>query len=201
MADWFKFFNDTLDDPKFQYAISEHSEVTSVFLLILSEASKKRSATIPWQDQDFELFGYSRKINVTVPILNQCMNLLVKIGYIEKGSGCINVLSWNKMQSDYCKGLMRNYGQTTKSVATNSEVCPVRGEEIRGYKIKKEDRNGFSGAAAVIKNQELGRAMERLTVITSQYEAHQNWSEPDLKEKKILKDRIKTLKAELGVVV
>lgn len=149
MADWFKFFNDTLDDPKFQYAISEHHQVTSVFLLILSEASKKRSASIPWKDQDFELFGYSRKINVTVPILNECLNLLTRIGYINKDGSSITVMSWDSMQSDYCKGLNKGYYlDSTKKLASNSEVSTARGEERRGVKRRgngKAFRKGIGG--------------------------------------------------------
>lgn len=135
MADWFKFFNDTLDDPKFQYAISEHQQVTSVFLLILSEASKNRNSSIPWRDQDFELFGFARKINVTVPILNECLNLLTRIGYINKDGSSITVMAWDSMQSDYCRGIRKGYYvDSTKKLASNSEVSTPRGEERRGEK-------------------------------------------------------------------
>lgn len=140
MADWFKFFNDTLDDPKFQYAISEYSQVTSVYLLILSEASKKRNGSIPWRDQDFELFGFSRKINVTVPILNECLNLLVRIGYINKDGHSITVTSWDTMQSNYCRGLANGYyAGTNKTLASDSQVSTVRGEEKRG--VQRREKN------------------------------------------------------------
>ena len=135
MADWFKFYNDGLDEPRFQFAISEHSEVTSVWLVILSEASKKRSATITWRDQDFELFGFARKINVSVPILNECINLLERIGYITRTPGEIRVEGWDARQSDYAKGLAKGYYKaTSKTLASNSLVSTIRGEERRGDK-------------------------------------------------------------------
>ncbi len=201
MSDWFKFYNDTLDDPKFQYAISEYSQVTSVYLLILSEASKKRSGSIPWKDQDFELFGFSRKINVTVPILNECLNLLVRIGYINKDGHSITVTSWSTVQSDYCKGLSKGYyGDSTKKLASNSEVSSVRGEERRGDQIKRDQRV-FSASEIVVKNKELERVIEKIKSVRSRSEAHTGLSVNDRAELTSLREREKALKADLGVVV
>lgn len=143
VADWFKFFNDGLDEPRFQYAISEHSQVTSVWLVILSEASKKRSATITWRDDDFELIGYARKINVSVPILNSCVVLLEKIGYITRTNGKLTIPGWKMLQSAYARGVDRGYydkKKTNKTLVSNSLDSTVRGEERRGEEIRIEKR-------------------------------------------------------------
>ncbi len=104
-------------------------------VLLLSEASKKRSARIPWSDENFELFSYSRKLNVTIPIINHCMNILEKIGFINRETGWIIINSWESMQSDYCKGLNRGYYRgTSERLASNSLGTSARGEE------KREDR-------------------------------------------------------------
>ncbi len=141
MADWFKFFNDTLDEPRVQFAIAEHPQVVSVMVLLLSEASKKRSARIPWSDENFELFSYSRKLNVTVPIINHCMGLLEKIGFINRETGWVIINPWDSMQSDYCKGLNRGYYRvTSETLASNSLDTSARGEERRSEKKKKTPR-------------------------------------------------------------
>jgi hypothetical protein len=132
MADWFKFYNDGLDEPRFQFAISEQPLVTSVWLVILSEASKKRSSKITWRDQDFELLGFARKVNVSPPVFNQCVELLERIGYIARQNGNIDIPGWEKLQSDYAKGLAKGYYKSTSErLASVSKVSTVRGEESR----------------------------------------------------------------------
>lgn len=154
MADWFKFYNDGLDEPRFQYAISEHSEVTSVWLVILSEASKRRSNTITWRDEDFELFGYAKKINVSVPILNDCLGLLERIEYITRSNGKITIHGWDKLQSDYAKGLDRGYYKhTSKTLASNSLDTSVRGEERRREEKRKSSPASVPESAAVLVNR------------------------------------------------
>jgi hypothetical protein len=144
MADWFKFYNDGLDEPRFQYAISEQSSVTGVWLLILSEASKKRSARITWRDLDFELFGYAKKLNISVPILNQCIGILERIEYISRKDGCITISEWDKRQSDYAKGLDKGYyNKTKKKLASKSEVSTTRREEKRGEEITKKAKTNL----------------------------------------------------------
>ena len=141
MADWFKFYNDGLDEPRFQYAISENPSVVGTWLLILSEASKKRSDRVSWRDQDFELFGYARKINVSVPVLNECINILCRIGYIAKDECCIVIPGWASRQSDYAKGLNKGYyKKTSKTLASNSEVSTIRREEKRVEEKRDTER-------------------------------------------------------------
>lgn len=150
MADWFKVYNDMLDDPRIRFAISEHSVVSTVILLILSEASKKRSDSIPWTGKDFELIGYALKCNISVPILNACLNLLERIEFIKKTETEIKVLNWSDMQSDYCRGVSKGYyrGSTktlrrdsvdsTKSVASVSDCPPLLSSSLSG----REDCKG-----------------------------------------------------------
>lgn len=133
MADWFKFYNDSLDSKGMQYALSEQPLVTSVWLVILSEASKNRSNKFRWTDDDYELIGFARKINVSVPVFNQSLTLLEKVKYILRKEGFIEIPAWDSMQSDYAKGLNRGYyKKTSEKLASNSEVSTVRREEKRG---------------------------------------------------------------------
>lgn len=142
MADWFKFFNDGLDEPRFQFAISEQPLVTSVWLVILSEASKKRSSKITWRDEDFELLGFARKINVSPGVLNQCVTLLEKIGYISRDGVNISITDWDSLQSNYAKGLDRGYYKSTnKSLVSDEQVSTTRGEERRVEERRKEVQN------------------------------------------------------------
>ncbi len=160
MADWFKFYNDGIDSKGMQYAISEQPLAPSVWLVILAEASKCRASSIPWEDQDFELIGHARRINVSVPIFNQCLNLFERVGFIIRKDGMLHVPGWDKLQSDYAKGLEKGYYKnTSKSLASPSEVSRPRGEEIR----REESRGGgeekaspppSNGFASVLKTSE-----------------------------------------------
>lgn len=135
MADWFKFYNDALDSKGLQFAMSEQPLVTSVWLVIMSEASKNRSSKFRWHDEDFELIGFARKINVSVHVFNQCIGILERIGYITRKDGTIQIHGWNNLQSDYARGLDRGYykdKKTRKKLASNLLVSTTRGEERRG---------------------------------------------------------------------
>jgi len=133
MADWFKFYNDGLDSAGLQYCISEQPLVTSVWLVILSEASKNRSSKLPWDDKDFRLLGYARKVNVSPGVFNQSINLLQSAGYVKLEDGFLTIPGWESMQSNYAKGLNRGYYKdTNKTLVSNSQVSTVRGEEKRG---------------------------------------------------------------------
>jgi len=144
MADWFKIHNDMLDSKGMQFAMCEQPLVTSVWLVILSEASKNRSCRFSWSDADFELIGFARKINCSVPVFNQSIALLERIGYIKRIDGFIEIAGWDSKQSDYAKGknkgyykktsekLASIYGETTEKLASVSEVSTARGEEKRG---------------------------------------------------------------------
>ena len=133
MADWFKFYNDGLDSAGMQYCLSEQPSSVSVWLLILSEASKNRSGTLHWDASDYRLLGFARKLNISPGIFNQSLNLLQKAGYIALAKTTLTIPGWEKMQSDYAKGIDRGYYKhTSKTLASDSLVSTVRGEERRG---------------------------------------------------------------------
>jgi hypothetical protein len=132
MADWFKVKNDMLDSKGMQFCISEQPLVTSVWLVILSEASKNRSSFFSWLDADFEVIGFSRKINCDAKIFNQCLDLLERIGYIKRAHGKLQIVGWESHQSDYAKGLNKGYyKKTSEKLASNSLDSTARGEEKR----------------------------------------------------------------------
>jgi hypothetical protein len=140
MADWFKFYNDGLDEPRLQYAIGEQPAVVSVWLAILSEASKHYQDSFKWRDQDFELFGYAKKVGVSVPVFNQCLGLLEQIEYITRTDGTLKVLKWNKMQSEYCRGIKKGYfKKSRKKLPSNYLDSRIRGEERRREEKREEE--------------------------------------------------------------
>lgn len=136
MADWFKFFENDLDETRLQFAIAKLPEVTSVWVGILSECCRHKSDTIRWGSNEIELFGFSRRLNITIGKTNEAVNILVEIDYIERGENTIKVLKWNKKQSDYCSRISR---VSPNSVRTVSEQCPPRGEERRGEENRVEE--------------------------------------------------------------
>lgn len=142
MADWFKFYENDIDETRLQYAIANLPEVLPVWVGILSELCRHKSDTIRWGDNEIELFGFSRRLNISIPKVNEAVNLLVKIDYIERGENTLKVLKWSSKQSEYCqKKDKRNAAQAVEksdSVPTVSRQCPPRGEERREEKNREE---------------------------------------------------------------
>lgn len=171
MADWFKFFNDSIDEPRLQWAISEQAEVLPVWVLILSECSKHYSDTITWRDKDYELLGYARKINVTAPRFNSALGLLERIEYIKRVDSCIKVLKWNEMQSVYCQRKAATSEHSVRTVSTHTpHSVPL--EERRGDKKRGEspyfsgNGNGkISGQEAITREKELHRIEKRIDAL------------------------------------
>lgn len=139
MADWFKFYENGLDEGRFQWAVHEQSGVCPVWLWILSECCKHKAGQFDWKGQDHELFGVAHKLNISAPIANLSIQLLCKIEYITISDGYLKVLRWNKFQSDYMRKLDKSTpynirtvsGQTPESVGLEER----RGEE----RIRKEE--------------------------------------------------------------
>lgn len=141
VADWFKTYNDELDSKGMQFAITECPSVIAVWQVIKSEASKNRNAKFKWQDADFELIGFARKINVSVPIFNECLKLLERAKFITRHNGHMIVTGWDRLQSDYARGLDKGYYNSKKTrkklasksekLASNSLVSTTRREERR----------------------------------------------------------------------
>ena len=139
MADWFKFYENDLDETRLQYAISKMPEVVSVWVGILSEACRHKQGTISWGDDSIELFGFSRRLGLSMPKVNEGVNLLCEIRYISKSDNFINILKWNEKQSEYCRWKEKKTDAKKESVPRVSLECPPRGEERRVDKNRVEE--------------------------------------------------------------
>ncbi len=149
MADWFKFYENDLDNELLQWAMSENQPVGMVYVTILSRCCRDKSGTLAWGGEDFELFALSSKVHITPPIANECLKLLEKIRYIEIKDGFLNVLNWNSRQSEYCQKKEKVSRQCPDSVPTKSGECRLRGEESRG----EESRSDLKLVGAVVTKQ------------------------------------------------
>jgi hypothetical protein len=154
MADWFKFYENDLDETRLQYAISKLPEVIPVWVGILSEACRHKVGTVSWGSDEIELFGFSRRLGVSVPKVNEAVNLLVEIRYISKEADSITVLKWGEKQSEYCQKRTKQQNQTGLNnhnfkpvVPTVSRQCPdsVGQEERRGEEKRREQPNTPDG--------------------------------------------------------
>ena len=155
MADWFKFHENDIDEMRLQWAIGELPEVLSVWIVLLSEACRHKDGTLSGYKEDFELFGISKRINVTVPKVNTGIELLVKIGYLKRLENGLLIRKWDEKQSEYCqrKTAMQNQKgdknpmkrtKKAESVGTVSGQCRdnVGQEEIEERRRDRgEDKN------------------------------------------------------------
>lgn len=156
MADWFKFYENDLDETRLQYAVSKLPEVIPVWVGILSEACRDKSGTISWRDDEIELFGFSRRLGVSIPKVNEAINILIEIRYITKQDQTITILKWGKKQSEYCQKKKvadhktgQNDSPKKDSVPTVSRQCPdnVLLEERRGEEIRVEEKEEKEGSS------------------------------------------------------
>lgn len=203
MADWFKFYNDGLDSKGMQFAMAEQPLVTSVWLVIMSEASKNRSNKIKWADEDFELIGFARRINVTVPQFNQSITLLERIKYITREGGFIVVHGWDKLQSDYARGVDRGYyKKTSDTLASNSLVSTARREEKRVEEKYKTNR-GFALKESGVQLLSLIETCKELLGEEEMTKYHKRWTERAMSDpvrlEKVLSD-MKDFKLQNGVI-
>jgi hypothetical protein len=152
MADWFKFYENDLDETRLQYAIAQLPEVIPVWVGILSEACRHKSGTIRWGDNEIELFGFSRRLGVPIPKVNEAISLLAKIDYISVEKNAVNILKWKDKQSEYCSKKMSRH--TPDSIGTQYGQCPPRGEERRGDKSRKENTKKPVATAPLVREFE-----------------------------------------------
>lgn len=131
MSDWFRVYNDLLDEPNFRYALGRSNVVGTVYMALLSEASKRRSCVVPWTE--CEEIGTGLKLNVSAGILCECVNALCEAHYIRKEPNSLVICDWDKTQSDYCRGLSKGYYK--KLVETTSLATQRRGEKKRKPKF------------------------------------------------------------------
>lgn len=136
MADWFKFYENSIDEPRFATAITELPEVLPVFVLILSEHCKHKSPTVSWSGDDYELKGFARKLGISVERFNAALALLNVIQYITIADGQLTTLKWNDLQSNYCQKKARPPKQSVRTLSAHS-TDTVRQEERRGEEIRE----------------------------------------------------------------
>jgi hypothetical protein len=161
MADWFKFFENGLDEPRLQYAIGQLPEVTPVWVGILSECCRTKSGVITWDDDEAYLMGFSRRLNVSVPKVNEAVNLLKRIRYNEIASGLLTVLKWSTLQSEYMRKKERVKQPVSGQSPDKVGFCPPRGEERRGEE-KRVDKTQSGAKAPVSKWEKPGVEQVRL---------------------------------------
>lgn len=140
MADWFKFYEDFFDNPRFQYAIHQMSEVCPVTVLLLTEHCRHKSGSIRWSGDEIDLLGFSAKINVSPAKINEAIILLQRIRYITVDKGRITFLKWNDLQSDYCRKLSRKKASRVQKSPEKTRKVPrdeTRREERRGENSNK----------------------------------------------------------------
>lgn len=140
MANWFKVYETDMDESRLKYALDKLPETGWVWFGILSECCKHRSDTIRWSDKAHELFGFSDRLKVSIPKVNEAINLLCEIDYISRDNGHIKVLKWNDKQSDYCR--RKEAGDYSKNgqypiVSDNIGEYPL--EERRGEESRREE--------------------------------------------------------------
>lgn len=128
MADWFKFYENGMDEARFRYALRTLSAVCPVWLLILSECCRTKSDTVGWGDEA-DLLGWADKACETPARVNEAIKLLVKIRYIEQGEGWLRVRKWNDLQSDYCRKKRQHSGE-----------CPTKSDKVRQNPSRGEER-------------------------------------------------------------
>jgi hypothetical protein len=144
MANWFKIYETDLDESRLKYALNKLPEVGWVWIGILSECCKHRSDTIRWSDKLHEVFGFSDRLKVSIPKINEAVNVLVEIEYITVTGDRLKVLKWKEKQSEYNhrkeRGDYQSIGESP-IVSDKSVKSPLeerRGEENKGEEKEKK---------------------------------------------------------------
>ena len=132
MADWFRFYSDALDEPRFQYALHRQPEVMHAWVWLLCECSRHHRDTVRTLSNS-HLLGLSHKLAVNAGKLSTAFKILEEIEYIEKTPDGYKVRKWNDLQSEYMqKKRRRESGHCQDTIRTKPEI--VRLEERRREK-------------------------------------------------------------------
>lgn len=183
MADWFKFYCDGLDEPRFRYALRALPEVCPVWLLILSECCRTKSDTLEWSGDEVDLIGWSEKTCASPGKVNEAINLLVKIRYLEPTKTTITVRKWNDLQSDYCRKFAKKKVEVVRQSPTKSDKVPLeesRVEEIRIEKKKEQPPASRADHLEVpdkLKTQEFMAEWARWQTYRREMKGVKNWVE------------------------
>lgn len=131
MADWFKFYENDLDEMRLQWAIGEMPEVLNVWIVLLSEACRHKDGTLSGYNDDFELFAISKRLNITPPLVNKALSLLIKINYVERQQdGSLFIRKWMERQSEYCQKRTKLQNQTGENHWTKQNRTKNNGKEL-----------------------------------------------------------------------
>jgi len=119
MADWFKMYENGLDEERLVSVLQDEPLTLSVWVWILTQCCKDKSDRFEVSDRIKR--GFTLKMNLGVDTFDTALNLLQEIGYVQVENSEVIVPQWDKRQSEYCQ----------KRVRTLSGETPPRGEESR----------------------------------------------------------------------
>ena len=140
MANWFKIFETDLDESRMRFALSRLPEVWPVWVAILMECCKHRSDSFSWGTDSQELFGFSDRLKISIPKVNEAVKLLCEIRYTKLDEcGTLKVLKWSEKQDDYLARKSRGYWENrreSKKITVNHSESHI--EERRGEDKKRE---------------------------------------------------------------
>lgn len=132
MANWFKIYETDLDEKRLKYALNKLPEVGWVWVNILSECCKHRSDTIRYSPSGCDILGFSDAIKVSVGKINEAVNILAEIEYIQIGEGRITVNKWESKQSEYNHRKSRGDYRIISDTIGDYPLEERRGEDKRG---------------------------------------------------------------------
>lgn len=148
MADYFRFYCDALDEPRFQYALHRESAVLPVWVWILCEHTRTHSDIVQ-KPTSATLLGLAHKLAQPIGKINEALKLLVEIEYLEDTGDSYKTRKWMDLQSQYLQRRVRT--GKIKSVECTNTVRSMRQidhlEERRGEE-RREDSEFIDGPGA-----------------------------------------------------
>jgi len=136
MANWFKMYENGLDEPRMKYAIQKNPNTVAVWIWILTECCRNRSDQFDYSK--FVQFGASQTINMPESDVVSVIDILHEIGYIVLSDDSIKVPKWNERQSEYCRK------KNNKQIVSGECQASVRLEESRGEEEESHTVSGYS---------------------------------------------------------
>jgi hypothetical protein len=139
MANWLKLYENDLDETRMRFALSKLPETWPVWTAILMECCKHRSDRFSWGKDEQELFGFSDRLKISIPKVNQAVSILCDIRYIKLEGGTLIALKWSEKQDDYLARKSRGYWKKRREIKnitvnhSESHIEERRGEEIKSF--------------------------------------------------------------------
>ena len=143
MSDYFRFYCDGLDEPRFLYAMHQSTHVPVTWLWVLCECARTKKNQIQ-KPTNAMLVGLQHKLNVPPGSVQLCLNLLVEIDYLEEADGTYIVRKWNDLQSKYMQE--KAWKESHRNQKEPKETKNPIGEERRGEeRTDKSNRESDPG--------------------------------------------------------